>query len=412
MDDDASAPRWTDMLSPDAESLTVTNLARQRPTRRGIVVTVALFAVPVVVYFALGVRSVEPINGQDGYLYAGIAARLTDFLSRFPDEYYGVRFGHILPTWGFRKVFGLEYGHLIWRFGLLGLICVVLRARGLLRAPQAFIAAAIFCTSPIVLVATFSTYTLSTGVPAVVAGALILATTDGSDRRSFARIACAGALLALSWNSNIVALPLCGVIASVFVFDRLHTQGQSVARIVLHDLLPIAVGTLVVVIPGALVYGLRFDIPNIYGPTIEQARLPTADAFLEPGWRWISWRPYLLVGPLSLVLTAVAWRSETTPGLRTVARRLTFLVAASSLLFILFQWVFGTPLLALYFYSALPLALCVASIGFAAAVIIGRASTTTSDAPHHRCSVSLDRCHDSRTRGSTCDSQCCSCCAS
>lgn len=331
-----------------------------------------LLVTPGVLVFVLGVRAIEPTNGQDGYLYVGAVARLRDFLTRFPDAYYGARFGYILPSWVFTRVLGFESGFYALRLGLLGAVCVLMGLRGSLRPAAALLATVIFCTAPIVLVATFNTYTLSTGVLTLVLGSLLLATTGEFDRSSISRVFVAGMALGLSWNSHFVALPVCGVVFVVFIADQMWTRRPDAARQAAAYCAAFALGTGIVVISALLIYGLRFDLWNVYGPTLAQAGEQTDVFYLEPGWRWLSWRHYLLVGPLAVVAGAVAWRCETNGPRCAVVRRLTLFSGTSLGLFAFFQWFQDDPLLATYFYSALPLALSTATLAVACAVIVDR----------------------------------------
>jgi hypothetical protein len=77
---------------------------------RRIIILVVTATLPIIWFFLLGARSIEPINGQDGYAYIGIVARTEDFLYRFPNSYFGFRFGYILPSSLFRSLFGFELG--------------------------------------------------------------------------------------------------------------------------------------------------------------------------------------------------------------------------------------------------------------------------------------------------------------
>ena len=243
---------------------------------------------------------------------------------------------------------------------------------GRIRPSQALLAGVIVCTSPIILVAAFSTYTMSTGVLTFLAASTVLAVHQSASRGGWWRVAGAGALFALSWNSNFAVLPIAVVVASAFLVDQFLTTGTDRLREAAKSASALVVGTLAVVIPAVLVYGLRFDIWNVYAPTLAQARTPTSDVFLDPGWDWLSWRHYVLVGPLAVVAVASAWLTEPDIFLRGVLRRFTVLSASCLVVFASFQWVLETPLLSLYFYSALPLALCIVSFAFAVATVIGR----------------------------------------
>ena len=338
--------------------------------RRRRTLTCIVFLLPSALFLALGVRPLEPLNGQDGYLYTGMVPRMYDFLNRFPDAYYGVRFGYTLPTWVATKAFGFEVGYLGLRLALIGAICVILSRR--LRPGSAMLATAVVSTSPIVMVAAFNTYTLSVGVLTFVMGAVVLSTTDPDSRSLTLRASAAGALFATSWNAHLVVLPLCLAITGLFLGDHLWHAREHRLRAAVRLGVAVGVGAMLVTVIGVVVYGTQFDLWDVYGPSLDQARRPTENFYLEPGWRWVGWRHYLWVGPLAVAGGALAWRSESDPTLRRTARRLTAFTAISFALFASFQWLQDDPLLATYFYSALPLTLGVATLAFASAVIVNR----------------------------------------
>jgi hypothetical protein len=133
-----------------------------------------------------------------------------------------------------------------------------------------------------------------------------------------------------------------------------------------------------VVLPGVVIYGVQFDIWNVFEPTFLQARKPTGDLFLEPGIEWVTWRHYLLVGPLAVLVSLAAWRTEKNPVARVVLRRLTVFSGLGVALFSVLQWSNTSPLLAIYFYSAIPLALCTLSLAVSVAAVFSRSSGAVS----------------------------------
>ncbi|MGD9996120.1 MAG: hypothetical protein AB7L17_14300 [Ilumatobacteraceae bacterium] len=328
-------------------------------------------------FFACGVRAIEAMNGQDGYLYAGASARPYDFLARFPDAYYGMRFGYILPSWVLNRLFGVEAGFFLLRFGLLGSICLIMRLSGRLAPSVALFAAVVVSTSPIIAVATFNTYVMATAVLGFVIGAVLLATVRDLDSRGLARVAMAGAAVAVAWNSHFVALPIGIVVFAAFVVDHVVQRPRHPLKGFALYCAAFAIGTFVVVAGGVLIYGLRFGVWDVYGPSLAQSRRSTDGFFLEPGFRWLSWRHYLLVGPLGLVAGALAWRTEADEFVRVVLRRLTVFTGVSLALFASLQWLQNSPLLATYFYSALPLSLGTVTLALASAAVIRRETQHT-----------------------------------
>lgn len=349
---------------------------RHRPSGARRVRTIArvacVFVTPAIVFFAVGARSVEPMNGQDGYIYAGAIVRLRDFLARFPDTYYGVRFGYIIPAMLFRRFFGLELGHHLLRFLLLGAIATQVAARSRLRLPGALVAAVLLTMSPIVLVATFSTYTMSIGVPALVLGAVLLSSEDQLGRASVLRSALAGALLAISWNAHIVALVPSLAVVAVYAADLARRRDLHPTRCVIAHLAALGAGTVGVVAAGVLVYGLRYGLWDVFGPTFAQSSKGTSEVFRYPGLRWLSWRHYLLVAPLAIASGTSVWLTEHDQTRRTALRRMTCFSIAIVGVYAVFQWVRGDTILESYFHSALPLAVCSVTMAMAMAVVVIR----------------------------------------
>lgn len=336
-------------------------------------VTMFLIATPAMLFFLLGIRAIEPMNGQDGYLYVGVVARLTDFLTRFPESYYGVRFGHILPTWLFTQFFGFEVAHYLWRFILLGAICALLRFGGLLAPLPSLFAAIVVSTSPIIAVSVYTTYVSSTAILTLIVGSLLLAYPDDV-RPNSARIFAASAFLTMSWNANFATFPLCGIVSSIFLLDRFFSADQRSLKRILLPTTTLLIGICAVLGTGVLVYGINFNIWNIFSPTLAQATKGTDSLFVDPGWAWISWRHYLLLGPISIAIGAYVWLTERDLALAAVVRKLLFFSITCLTIFACAQWIMGSPLLSLYFYSAFPLGLCSVLLAYSTAVLIGRES--------------------------------------
>ncbi len=330
----------------------------------------AVFVLPTVLFLALGVRPLEPLNGQDGYLYTAMVPRMYDFMNRFPDAYYGVRFGYTLPTWLATKLLGFEGGYLIVRWVAIGAICTVLTRS--VRPRAALLATTLLATSPILLVAAFNTYTLSIGVLSFVAAATLLATARSEHPRLLLRVGCAGALLATTWNSHLVAVPISLVVGLLFVIDHVAHGCERRGRMAVRLAAALAVGAVLVTSIGIVVYGTQFGVWDLYGPSLDQARRPADSFYLDPGWNWISWRHYLWVGPIATIAGVLAWRTETEPTVRDVARRLTVFSTVCFGIFVCFQFLLDSPLLAIYFYSALPLALAVTCVAFSCAAVVNR----------------------------------------
>lgn len=326
---------------------------------------------PVAVFVVLGVRSLEPINGQDGYLYIGMVARLEDFLARFPDAYYGMRFGYTLPSVVFARVFGFEVGHHLLRFALLGLVCLQLRAASSLSWRYRALAAVLFCASPLVLVSTFSTYPMSIGALSFTAGALLLARDDTTSNAAFGRLTLGGMALAVAWNCHLVALVPAIAVCFVAIADRVRLS-PSRQRTAVRSIAFVGAGTLLVVGTGVAVLWLRYGISDVYGPTLRQAERGASEQFRYDGLEWLGFRHYLLVVPISACVSLFVWRTEEGPSTRTSMRRLALMNVAVTCVYGWFQWARREPLLEMYYHSGPLLLLAVATLSISIATVLRR----------------------------------------
>jgi hypothetical protein len=347
--------------------------------RSPYVTRLAVAVIPAATFLVLGVRAVEPINGQDGYLYVGIVARMQDFLERFPNTYYGMRFGYTLPSLAFERLFGFEYGHLLLRFALLAAVCVAMTAGRALTGTWAVLAAILVSSSPLVVVSTFSTYTLSIGSLTFVLGVLLLAQDGRDGSRDAARVMVATAAFAVAWNCHLVVLLPAVAAWSVAAIDRFRGGDLPVLRATGHRrrtlvLLMVSgvVGTASVVGLGMAILGLRYGITDVYGPALQQADEGASERFRYGGVSWLGYRHYLLVVPAAIVTGVVAWRTEPDGATRTMLRRTTLSTVAVLGVYGWFQWISREPLLEMYFHAGPLLVLSVVTLALAASVILKR----------------------------------------
>jgi len=322
--------------------------------RSRVVERAVVLVTPTAVCLVAGVDLYFGVPEVDSYIYVGAVSRLGDFLARWPDWYYHYRFSYLLPEWLFESTLGPTLGYLALRFVLLGLVGWTLldtRRRGA-SAPIAVTTTAIFCISPVVLRAVFSTYTPALGVLFLVLAIGVMFPVRAPLNLRPGRALAGGALLAASWNAIPMTLPISGLVMAVAVLDALvEDRLKNLGRQIGVSLCLLA-GTAAVMLSGTLIYGIRFGRWNVFGPLIAQAGQPSADVFIEKGLDWLTWRHYLFVIPLSIALGLVAFVSESDSGTRRGLRRLTLAVTAMSVSFMIFQWGFESPLLSLFYYSA------------------------------------------------------------
>lgn len=335
-----------------------------------------LFSLPAVLCLALGVQLAGRMNGVDEFIYVGAVERLNDFVHRWPDTYYAVRFGYLVPEWLFARVFGADLGYLVLRFAILGVIATTMRLRGIMRLLPSVFGTLILVTSPIVLGAAFNTYVASLGTLFALLGAALLACGSATTPRSAIRVFIGGAALALAWNSHFAFLPICAIIMTVFAVDELAASRRSdrLRRVWLTTC--VGLGSFATILIGVAVYRWQFQVSDVFGPTFRQAKQDTNPVFIGSSTDWLAWRHYLLLGPLAVVVGAITWTTELDQQRRMVARRLTAMTFLSLAAFAWFEWVRNDPLLSIFYYSCLPLALGVLTLAFSLMIVTSRMAPT------------------------------------
>ena len=337
-----------------------------------------LFVLPGVLFYAVGARSIEPINGQDGYAYIGIVARTSDFLSRFPDSYFGTRFGYIFPSDLFHWMFGFEVGHHLMRFVILGTVAVLFKARGRLRNSVAIVVVVLFSISPIVLVSTFSTYTMSVGAIALLLAVLLFAMYDTGRVGEFVIPALSSAVLAIAWNSHLQLLLPSVVIFAILLCDRVfESKGKRLATFLTIGSAGL-VGASITCLAGVLLLGTRYGIWNPWAPALEFTSGPSNDLFKSDGFDWITWRHYVLLAPIAIVTCAITCLTERDPFLRRILRRLTLVLVGLLLVYIYYQWVLRNIGFETFYHSSGFLTVCVATLALSVGVLLNRDNHTVA----------------------------------
>jgi hypothetical protein len=328
--------------------------------------------IPMVVFYAGGARSIEPINGQDGYAYIGVVARTKDFLTRFPDSYFGTRFGYVLPSDFFHWLFGFEVGHHIFRFMMLATAVLMMRIRGKLRFTHTAVAAILFSISPIVLVSTFSTYTMSVGALALLCGVLVFAIYENEDRPQFVVPALSSALLAVAWNSHLQLLFPSVVLFGVLIVDRtIRHRGNRMLMLFRYGMAGIA-GAAFTCSLGVLILGTRYGIWNPWAPAFQFATSESDALFESSGFDWITWRHYVFLAPMSLLIGIAVWTTEVDPLLRKVVRRMTLVMGALTFSYAFYQWYLRNIAFETFFHSSGLFTVAVCLIAISAGVFLKR----------------------------------------
>lgn len=359
-------------VTDDAEpNLLLPALLQQAPRRLSQAMwTMALSVLPIVLWLTLGGTAVSPMNGIDEYIYIGAVERLRDFLLRWPDTYYTARFGYLIPEWTAERIFGPSLGYFAVRFLLLGVVAAACSLRGRINGWAAALGVVVLI-SPIVVSAVFNTYTLSFAVLFLMCGASLLSGAPARGAPAVVTLLMGGAALSMSWNAHFTSLPLCLVIMFVFGID-VAVEFRSDIRSVLLSWGSLAVGATVVVLGGMAIYRWKFGVSDLYGSTIRQAQQDTNSVFLDRGYVWLTWRPYLLLGPLSVGVGIAVWRATTEVVQRRAIRRLVWFTSSSWVVFSYFQWVRHDALLAIFYYSSLPLSLSLITLARAVSITAAR----------------------------------------
>ena len=348
-------------------------LKKIKMNRSAIAFAGLLVFLPVLLFYATGARSIEPINGQDGYAYIGIVARTHDFLARFPDSYFGTRFGYVLPSVLFHRMFGFEVGHHLLRFLFLGCAALLMRIRGHIKKSTVVVMVILFCLSPIVLVSTFSTYTMSLGALFLLFGLLILAIYDLADVSNLFIAALSSALLAMAWNSHLQLLLPSIVMFGVLIIDRsLEKEARRFLYLVQLGIAGV-IGATITCALGSVILGTRYGVWNPWAPGLRFASSPVNDAFKSSGFDWITWRHYVLLVPLSLLMGVGAWLTEENQTLRLVMRRMTLACLGLLFVYVLYQWGMGGIAFETFFHSSGLMICSLATFIIAIGLLLNRA---------------------------------------
>lgn len=319
---------------------------------RRLAVFTLITVLPLVWFYLVGARSIEPINGQDGYAYIGIVARTQDFLHRFPNWYFGYRFGYILPSKLFRSLFGFEIGHHLLRFALLAVIAQLMRIRGKLTVVAVVTAVSLFSISPVVLVSTFSTYTMSVGALAFFIGLLVIVTFESTNHTSlFGTLGSAG-VLTIAWNAHLQLLVPAIVVFGIVIIDNAVHQENNPTKFLAKHVCVGVVGALLVCALGSAIYGFSYGVWNLWTPGLKFATKDADKLFESHGFDWITWRQYVLLIPVSVSLGIAAWVTEEDLIIRRVLRQLTLAAAGISTVYAFYQWILKGISLEIFFHSS------------------------------------------------------------
>jgi len=280
----------TDVSVPD-QSSRVQALARLWPWG------LACLALPLALFLAIRPDWYFKSNGLDPYFYTGYAQHLRDVIAVSGDRHYFVsRWTHYLPNWLFVKLFGAEAGFLVLRWLLTSLIagCIVALGRRRWRTADVVALTVFTLISPMLLRAVLNDYVDALTAPLGILAITLVALRP--EKKSTAAVVgvCAAAIGIV--NPIGAAIILCLAPAWLLAVRSWRT------RLTLAAIIGAAAAT--VVLFGLFLFRIRFNIDNVYEPTIRFTREHTAyqDPLKSPRLWWMGYRLWIYI-PLLVLLT-------------------------------------------------------------------------------------------------------------
>ena len=235
-------------------------------------------------------------NGLDPYFYTGYAQNLGDVIAISGDRHYFVsRWPHYLPNRLFVKVFGAEAGFLVlrWLFASLIAACVVAIGRRRWRSSTVVALVVFTLISPMLLRAVLNDYIDALTAPLGILAITLVALRPDKKSTAVAVGGCAAAVGIV--NPIGAAIIFCIAPAWFLAVKSWRT------RLVLVGTLAISAGAVVGF--GLLLFRSRFNIPNVYEPTIRFASDNSSyqDPLKSPRLWWMGYRLWIYIPLLVLV---------------------------------------------------------------------------------------------------------------
>lgn len=238
-------------------------------------------------------------NGFDPYFYTGYAQNLGDAIAIAGDRHYFVsRWTHYLPNHLFSQLFGAEAGFLVLRWILASLIagCIVALGRRRWRTADVVALTVFTLISPMLLRAVLNDYIDALTTPL---GILAITLVALHPDKKLTAVVVGGCAAAIGIVNPIGAAIILSLAPAWLLAVRSWRTRAELAGIV-------AASAAAVVVFGLILFRVRYDIPNVYEPTIRFTRENTAfqDPLKSPRLWWMGYRLWIYV-PLVVLLT---WR--------------------------------------------------------------------------------------------------------
>jgi hypothetical protein len=269
------------------------------PHGRRLAEIVALIVSPAVAFLALRMEPFFKQNGVDPFIYVGYTENAPDLILRFHYPYFAVRFGLLIPTQIASWLFGPLTGYFALRYflALTAATSVYVLARALGSRWAGWFGVALVLTSPVFVRALLTIYSVTTGVPFLLAG-LALFILPVARRVAAVRFA-AGVAFAMAIHANpfvaAVELTLLAPLALLAIARRRYRE--------LSSLLWVVAGGAAVTLLGMAYYGITYGDADIISPSVAAMRaLARSAAFRAPDQRWVSYSSHLLIPIVALLL--------------------------------------------------------------------------------------------------------------
>lgn len=239
------------------------------------------------------------LNGLDSYFYTGYAQNLNNILAMGGEMHYFVsRWTLYLPNRFFFRLFGAPEGFLILRWLSASLVtaCIIAVGRRRWRTTDILALCLFVLVSPMLIRTVMTDYSDSVSVPLGVL-AIVVAALRPTSLLTAAIVGVCGASIAIG-NPVAASVVICLAPAWLAVAATWKQRTTLIA-------IALIAGTAVVALGWGL-FRLRYDIPNVYSPTIDFARNNSGrgDPAKSPRLWWMGYRIWIYL-PLIIV---ISWR--------------------------------------------------------------------------------------------------------
>ena len=291
-----------------AASTTTTGTPATRSERAGptgrfptILVDGALVALIVGTGFALFQPDwFDNQNGLDPFFYTGLSLNISDAIDYGAQAHYFLsRWTLYIPELLVQRVLGPSTGFVATRLVLLvvgGLGLALLRpasSRRLDLVPVAVVA----LFSPLVGRSVFVDYSDAVVVPL----GLVMVALAAKGRIGIRTSAAIGALGACVVVANAFAIVMVAVIVAGYLARAVFQSPRFLLQLAV-----VAAAAAGVILAGLVFFRWRYDIANVYGPTIEFVRsnVSRRDPLKSPRLLWLQYRLWIYLPPIVLLAAA------------------------------------------------------------------------------------------------------------